>query len=128
MDSARAAVQESAAGMAAAAPAGEAAVQASKDRAALLGAETVRQEEPVRFVAGKTFTRRAMVPAPDGRVLELWVDTAYAEEMPTRTVRFGSPEYFDLLDLPDMPAWLAIAPELILVLDDGAVRVTTVDE
>lgn len=128
LDSARSIVQESAAGMAAAAPAGEAAVQASKDRAALLSAETVRQEEPVRFVAGKTFTRRALVPAPDGRMLELWVDTAYEEEMPTRIVRFGSPEYFELLDRPDLPAWLAISPELILVLDDGAVRVTTADE
>ncbi len=113
--------------MAAAPAAGEAAVEASLARSALQAAETVRDEAAqMRYVAGRSFLMQSLVQAPDGRVLELWVDQAYTEGMPTTTVEFGSDAYFALLDEPGMAAWLALSPELIVVTGENeAIRVTT---
>jgi len=107
--------------------AGEAAVEASQARSALQEAETVH-EQPVqaRFVAGHSFMMQSLVQAPDGGVLELWVDQAYEEGMATTVVEFGSEAYFALLDVPGMAQWLALSPELVVVTGDNeAIRVTT---
>ena len=119
-----AAVQE----MAAAPAAGEAAVEASQQRSALQEAEIAREQmTQIRFVAGRSFVMQSLVQAPDGEVLRLWVDQAYVEGMPTKTVEFGSDAYFTLLDTPGMAQWLALSPELIVVTDDNqAIHVTTV--
>ncbi|MCB0022607.1 MAG: hypothetical protein KDD91_06200, partial [Caldilinea sp.] len=115
--------------MAAAPAAGEAAVAASQARSALQEAETVREQaEQMRFVAGRSFAMQSLVQAPDGQVLELWVDQAYTPGMRTTTIEFGSDAYFALLDEPGMAEWLALSPELIVVTgEDEAIRVTVVE-
>ena len=115
--------------MAAAPAAGEAAVAASQARSALQEAETVRDEAAqMRFVAGRSFAMQSLVQAPDGQVLELWVDQAYTPGMRTTTIEFGSDAYFALLDEPGMAEWLALSPELIVVTgEDEAIRVTVVE-
>jgi hypothetical protein len=45
--------------------------------------------------------------------------------MPTRTVAFGSAEYFALAADSQVAQWLSLSPEMMLVLDGAAVRVTT---
>ena len=63
---------------------------------------------------------------PDGRILELWVDTGFTDEMPTKTIEFGSDAYFELLDQPGMAEWLSISPELVIVVGaNEAIRITT---
>ncbi|MBW7884121.1 MAG: VWA domain-containing protein, partial [Caldilineaceae bacterium] len=89
-----------AAGLAAEAPTGEAAVEGAKLRGELMQAQTVRDEEAVRYVAGRTFKRQGYVTAPDGRTLEFWVDTSFDDEMDLTVVEYGSPAYFDLLEQP----------------------------
>ncbi len=115
--------------IAAAPAAGEAAVVASQERSALQEAETVREQaEQMRFVAGRSFAMQSLVQAPDGQVLELWVDQAYTPGMRTTTIEFGSDAYFALLDEPGMAEWLALSPELIVVTgEDEAIRVTVVE-
>jgi len=79
----------------------------------------VASEPATRYVAGKSFVAQ-QVAHEDGAVTR-WVDTAYTAEMPLLTVAFGSDCYFELLDQTDLAAWLAIAPELIVVLKDSSV-------
>jgi Ca-activated chloride channel family protein len=118
-------VAEYAAQSAAAAPSGEAAVVASEARAALSDADMVHESTGVRYVNGKSFVRQAILQTAQGEALELWVDTLYHERMALETVFFGSPRYFALARQPHLTPWLAVSPELILVLDEGhAVRVT----
>lgn len=121
-------VAVAAAEAAAAAPVGAAAVEASIARSELQAVETVAQEEAVRYAGGRTFGRQGQVVAPDGAVYELWVDTAYREEMALETVLFGSDAYFALLDMPGLAEQLALSPEMVVVTgSDTAVRVTTVE-
>lgn len=118
---------EAAAAVAAAPAAGEEAVAASQERSALQEAETVREQaEQIRFVAGRSFIMQSLVEAPDGQVLELWVDRTFTPDMPTTTIEFGSDAYFALLDEPGMAEWLALSPEMIVVTgENAAIRVTT---
>jgi Ca-activated chloride channel homolog len=111
---------------AASAPAsGEAAVAASEARNALVNAATVDETGGVRYVGGKTFVRQALVTSADGQTYELWVDTGYSPGMKLETVPFGSERYFALAAQAELAPWLALSPELILVLDEGsALRVT----
>jgi hypothetical protein len=55
------------------------------------------------------------------------VDTSYSGEMKVETVQFGSTRYFALLRQAEMAAWLAISPEVVIVVGpNAAVRVTIV--
>lgn len=118
---------DAAAAIAAAPAAGEEAVAASQERSALQEAETVREQaEQIRFVAGRSFIMQSLVEAPDGQVLELWVDRAFTPDMSTTTIEFGSDAYFALLDEPGMAEWLTLSPEIIVVTgENAAIRVTT---
>ncbi len=128
-DRARSEVYLQADSLAAAAPAGAAAVKASEAREELLSAQTVGQDRAVRYVGGRTFRLENRLLADDGRALEFWLDTAYDDAMDVTTIQFGSEAYFDLLDEPGMAEWLAISPELLIVVgDDEAIRITTLDE
>jgi Ca-activated chloride channel family protein len=120
-------VRESVAAAAAAPASGEGAVAASEARSQLAHAVTVRETTGVRYVNGKTFVRQAQVRGGDGQLHDLWVDTAYSEGMKVETVQFGSTRYFSLLRQPEMAAWLAISPEVVIVVGpSAAIRVTTV--
>ncbi len=113
----------------AAAPAsGAAAVAASEARTQLENATNVQENQAVRFVNGKTFTQQGAVTTKDGRTLDLWVDTLYQEQMQIEKVVFGSERYFALAKQPQMAPWLAISPELLIVIDKHkAIRITTVE-
>jgi Ca-activated chloride channel family protein len=124
-DEAEEAVQESASMVASAAASGEAAVSASKVRSELANAANVQERAGVRYVKGKTFVHQTTVQRSDGRQVEVWVDTLYNNQMKVEEVRFGSERYFALARQPGMAAWLAISPELVIVLNDGrAIRIT----
>jgi len=104
---------------------GEEAVTASKARTELRYAEQVKESRTVRFVAGRAFTEQGTVRTPDGRTLELWVDSLYDETMDMETVLFASPRYAELAADPAVRPWLALSSELVLVMDGQALRITT---
>ncbi len=109
-----------------AAPAsGEAAVADSQVRSALRLADRADEQQGVRFVAGKTFIQQGRITGADGNPLALWVDSAYREEMTLIPIPFGSDAYFALAADPAMAAWLAISPELTLVWDGVAYRISS---
>lgn len=117
------------AGVAAAPASGEAAVAGALARKELQEAQTVAQQEEIRFVGGKSFVQRGWVTGADGSQTPLWVDTLYEDSMQTETVPFLSERYFELADDDATAKWLSVSPELVLVLADGsAVRVTSADE
>jgi Ca-activated chloride channel family protein len=117
-------VGDTAAAVAAAPASGERAVAASETRNQLANAATVQETGGVRYVGGKTFVRQSLVTRSDGQSYELWVDTQYRAELELELVRFGSERYFELAAQSELAPWLAVSPELILVLDDGhAIRV-----
>ena len=62
----------------------------------------------MRYVAGRSFQRQ--VVDDNGQPIDFWVDTAYREGMEVTTVRFGSDDYFALLDEPNMAEWLSVGP------------------
>lgn len=110
-----------------AAPMGAAAVAASEERQKLASADRVAASAEVRYVNGKSFTAQGEVIGPDGTQHTLWVDTAYQTEMASQTILFGSDAYFDLLAQENAAGWLALSPELLLVLDGQALRITVSD-
>jgi hypothetical protein len=108
-----------------AAPSGAEAVAASETRSALKNAVNVLDNSGVRYVGGKTFVHQRTVQAANGQTVELWVDTRYSEGMPVEVIEFGSPRYFSLAQQPEMAAWLAIAPEMMIVVaPNQAIRIT----
>ncbi len=111
---------------AAAAPAsGAAAVMASEARSSMAAAQTVVEQNQVRFVGGKTFVQRGWVESAEGRPAQLWVDTAYVADEPVETIPFASERYFELAQDDVVAQWLSLSSELIIVLEDGAqVRIT----
>lgn len=119
-------VAVAAAEAAAAAPSGVAAVEASIAAGSLQSATRVVQAEAaVRYAGGRTFQRQAQAAAADGRMIDLWVDTGYREEMELTVVPFGSDAYFALLDEPGMAERLALGVEIVIVTaEETAIRVT----
>lgn len=111
----------------AAAPAsGAAAVSASEARTELETATNLQAQQAVRYVNGKTFVPQGWVKTTDGAQVQLWVDTRYTDKMKLETVVFGSARYFSLSRQPQVAGWLAVSPELVLVVDkDKAIRITT---
>ncbi len=109
-----------------AAPAsGEAAVAASEVQQKLQSADRAAGGQGVRYAGGRTFALQQQLTGAGGRTYELWVDTGYKANMPVETVAFGSDAYFDLAAKPDAAAWLAVSPELVVLIDGKAYRVTT---
>ncbi len=93
---------------------GEMAVAMSESVNDLQTADVVASEPETRYVAGKSFVAQRIAHGEDIRTR--WVDTTYTADMSLVTVAFGSKCYFDLLDQAELSAWLAVAPELIIVL------------
>jgi Ca-activated chloride channel family protein len=110
------------------APSGSAAVAAAEERAQLVQASAVQEHSEIRFVEGKTFVRQGFVTGAGGETLELWVDGEYSEGMTVETVPFASERYFDLVQDERMARWLALSPEMIIVVDGAALRVTIAAE
>lgn len=103
---------------------GEKAVFLSAARQEMEQAETVDEQQGVRYVAGKTFVQQGTMTGPDGASYPFWVDTLYAEGMAQETVIFGSDAYFDLAAQADVARWLSISPELLVVHDGKALHIT----
>lgn len=102
-----------------AAPAsGATAVQDSRAREALRSADVAASGEAasgLRTALDKAFAYQA----------GLWVDTAYRTDQPKRELAFGSDDYFALLaEHPEWAGYLAVSPNLIVVLDGVAYVVT----
>lgn len=108
------------------------AVAAAEERNQLANATSVRQQENVRYVAGKTFVQRGWVESSDGGAVPFWVDTAWDGSSEPELITFGSEAYFALLGDPQQPEmlheWLAVATDMVIVLDGGRiVRITSGD-
>ncbi|MBI1297764.1 VWA domain-containing protein [bacterium] len=116
-----AAVEESAAAEAS----GSVAVAQSQQRSMLETAETASTAQGVRFVAGKSFVQQGWTTTAQGETVPFWVDTRYDENLPERTLVFGSDAYFTAAADPEMAQWLSLSPEMTLVINGEAVRVTT---
>ncbi|MBK8050425.1 MAG: hypothetical protein IPK16_26980 [Anaerolineales bacterium] len=128
-ESANAAVRDAAEVVMMRSASGFEAVAAAKTLDELRRATSVREDAAVRYVNGRTFQQQGVLTGPDGQTLTLWVDTQYGEEMTVETIQFGSDEYFALLKQPELAAWLALSPELVLVTGpDAAMRITTQEE
>ncbi len=97
---------------------GAAAVQNSQAREALRSADVAAAGEAasgLRTALDKAFAYQA----------GLWVDTAYRTDQPQRALAFGGDEYFALLaEHPEWAGYLAVSPNLIVVLDGVAYVVT----
>ncbi|MBX3012139.1 MAG: VWA domain-containing protein [Caldilineaceae bacterium] len=110
---------------------GQKAVAASEQLNQLANAAVVAETQTMRFIQGRTFVQRqipagAAQPGPEQPGLTLWVDTLYTEAMQLEVVAFGSDCYFTLANHPQVAAWLALSPDLILVRDaTTALRITT---
>ena len=111
--------------MAAAPAAGESAVAAAEARSSLESAQTVTQEEQVRYLEGKTFVRRGWVEDGTGKAVPFWVDTSVAEDVTPEVVEFGSERYFELVQDETVARWLALSPEMIVVVEGKTLRITT---
>ncbi len=118
-----AAVQESAAADAT----GGSAVAQSQLRRTLESAESVDEAQGVRYVAGKSFVQQGWATTASGETVPFWVDTRYVEGLPERTLAFGSADYFEAAAEPEMAQWFSLSPEMIIVIEGEAVRVTTGD-
>ena len=92
---------------------------------ALGEASVARQEETLRYVAGRTFRLQGSTVDASGAPVELWVDVNFTDDMDVTQVVFGSDEYFDLLATsPEMAAWLSLSPTVVVVTgEEEAVRV-----
>jgi hypothetical protein len=119
------AVAASVAEEAAADAVGMSAVESSIARAELETAETVQERGGVRYLAGKSFVQQGWVTTAQGETVPFWVDTLYEETMSTRTLVFGSDVYFTSAADRTVAQWLSLSPEMILVIDGDAVRITT---
>lgn len=110
---------------AAAPAAGAGAVELRLEHKALSEATVTRQEETLRYVAGRTFRLQDVSQDVDGNPVQLWVDVGYSEDMDVTDVLFGSDDYFDLLESdPAMAEWLSLSPTVVVVTgEQEAVRV-----
>lgn len=105
---------------------GQAAVAASERLDELANAPVIQSVPEIRFINGRTFIKRTVVEGTDPTELTLWVDTLYTEDMQLETVQFGDDCYFALTQEPQLAAWLALSPDLIVVRDgQTALRITT---
>lgn len=104
---------------------GEAAVNDSIARSTMRRAERADEQQGVRFVAGKTFLHQEFVTGASGEPVALWVDSAYQPEMALTPLPFGSDAYFALAADPQVRQWLAISPELTVVIDGVAYRISS---
>ena len=97
---------------------GKSAVAASQAQNAMAtaGRADTERNESLRWVGAKTFLREG----------QAWVDTAYdPRDMSLEKVAWGSEAFFSLLArCTEMPRWLALGREVIVVWDGVAYRVT----
>jgi len=95
-----------------------------------------QENQRAKFIAGRTFIPHHVVESDQNHLLTRWIDTRYNEKMKLQPVLFGSDCYFALLTMTQsemqeaegnpLAAWLAVASELIVVLDNGqALFITT---
>lgn len=114
---------------AAAAPAsGEEAVVASQERAKMQTATVAVETAEMRYAGGRAFVNQGSITLPDGRMAQLWVDTAYTEEMRIEQVVFASERYFELAAQPGISEMLALSPEMVIVIgENDAIRITSAE-
>jgi Ca-activated chloride channel family protein len=98
---------------------GAGAVQESMARRALSSADTLAATgegtQGLRHALDKAFAYQA----------GLWVDVTYRDSLPRRELAFGSEAYFELLAAhPDWAPYLAVGPNLIVVLEGTAYVIT----
>lgn len=106
---------------------GESAVAASEQLNELATASVIQEAPEMRFVNGRTFLQRTVAEGANKVGLTLWVDTLYTEDMVLETIEFGSDCYFALAKEPQVAAWLALAPDIIVARDtQTALRITTI--
>lgn len=95
-----------------------------------------QDSQNTKFVAGRTFVPQSVVLRDPNTPVTRWIDTRYDPDMQLQPVLFGSDCYFALLKVAQsatqeepgksLAAWLAVAPELIVVVDDDlALLITT---
>ncbi len=105
---------------------GAEAVAVSEQIDALETADVAQDSVMAKFVAGKIFRPKGIDGAGQNYPLTRWIDSRYNETMTLQPVLFGSQCYFDLWEVPKLADWLAVAPELIVVVDEEhALLVTT---
>ncbi len=111
-----------------AAPAsGADAVTASDAREQLRSATSVQENRDVRTIGSRTLVAQGTSGSADDES-QLWIDTAYTEDMELETILFLSDRYFELADDPDLAPVLALSSELLIVLDEGHALRITADE
>ena len=98
---------------------GEGAVQMSREARRMQDAVSVDEQTvaAVRRVDGRTFTLQEGV----------WTDTRYreADRLPVTSVRFGSDEYFALVQrLPELARYFALGEQVVVVHDGRVYRST----
>lgn len=105
---------------------GQQAVAASERLNELATASVIQDTPTIRYMNGRTFVPQMVAEGDDKKSLTLWVDTLYTTDMQVATVQFGGDCYFALAKEPQLAKWLALAPDMILVLDaQTALRITT---
>ncbi len=121
---ANSAVAAAVADSAAEAPAGMAAVESSIVRSQLEEATAVGENQGVRYVAGNSFTQQGSIVTAAGETVPFWVDTLYDASATPRSVIFGSDAYFALVADPTVAQWLSLSPEMVVIVDGEALRIT----
>jgi uncharacterized Fe-S cluster-containing protein len=82
--------------------------------------EYKRQDNATDEIAAVKHVGKKVFTLLDGR----WVDNAFKKDMKTTTVKFGSEEYFKLLnEKPDLKDFLALGQRVTVVLEDGTALV-----
>lgn len=94
---------------------GQRAVAASRATNELRETQRADKDENARYVEGKAFFLR------DG----VWTDTLFdAKKSPKiETVKFASPEYFELAKDPKIAKWLSLGDRVLLVLEGKTIKI-----
>jgi Ca-activated chloride channel family protein len=97
---------------------GEAAVYEAQEMKKLKEESTVSdkdQAENIRRIAGKTFQLKN----------DIWVDSEFKNDMKTKKIKFGSTEYFDLIQAtPELAKFLSIGTKVIVVYKGKVYEIT----
>jgi len=94
---------------------GERAVKAARENKLIKEDAKAKDSENIRYIDGKSFFLK------DG----VWIDGAFDEQKSPKvvTVKFASPEYFELLKDKAVTKWLSVGDRVILVLKDKTVKI-----
>jgi Ca-activated chloride channel homolog len=103
-------------------------VQANTGMAGVLQSKKTREQQEVKL--DKKDTPSSLVKAAKGKTFylreEVWIDSEYKAEarLPETTVRFASPEYFDLLKTkPELGSFFSLGEAVVVVFEGRVYRV-----